>query len=379
MGFYNNTTPVLDVTGVNFPNKTNATLPANPIQGQVIYNTDNRRMEIYDAGVWKDANDIRHGTFLTRQVITTGYVMGGYKESSPWKNVNKLVHATDVCTNLGDLLTYAGTYTSGVCNLTKGFLWSTTGNMAAGTTTSAINLATETGAGVNSNWNTWQAHDDIGTIFKEHQYGYIIGGATGMDQFNLSTETMQGIISANTMIPTGFGFEVMGDAISTDTHGYAYSSSFAMKLIFSTTTAITLGNDFIKTRKSPSSDGTVSLGAWYTSGNMCTHQQQKGISSKLQKGYFGNEGSYNGGYNLRRISFSTDTSLGTISKPIGDSGEENFDMGQDHQYMMGMYDGAQNNRGWRFSYTTESGYELGAGSVRTGVAGGSSGQCVWKG
>jgi hypothetical protein len=54
-------------------------------------------------------------------------------------------------------------------------------------------------------------------------------------------------------------------------------------------------------------------------------------------------------------------------------------MGQGWQYMMGMYDGAQNNRGWKFNYTTEAGSELGSGSVRTGVPGGSSGHCVWKG
>ena len=114
-------------------------------------------------------------------------------------------------------------------------------------------------------------------------------------------------------------------------------------------------------------------------GFLATSGQQKGINSKLGKGYFGNEGTYNGGYNLRRINFATDTNLGNVAKPVGNSGEENFDMGQGWQYMMGMYDGAQNNRGWKFNYSTESGSELGSGSVRTGVAGGSSGHCVWKG
>ena len=376
MAFLTGNTVSLDNTGMFVPSKTTATLPASPTQGQVIYNSDTHRMEIYDAGVWKDAADIRHGTFLTRLVITTGYVMGGYKDNSPWKNVNRMVHATDVMTNLGDLLTYAGTYTSGVNNLTKGFLWSTTGSMAAGTTTSAFNLATETNAGLNSAWNTWQAHDDIATIFKETQYAYIAGGTADIDQFNLTTETMQGLITASYFGASAAGF---GDAISTDTHGYAYGTSLAVKLMFSTTTTTAISPMVLKVSRNPSNDGTVSLAGTYTSGGLVTNFQQKGISSKLQKGYIGNEGTYNGGYNLRRISFVTDTSLGTIAKPIGNSGEENFDMGQAHQYMMGMYDGAQNNRGWKFSYSTESGAELGAGSLRTGVAGGSSGQCVWKG
>ena len=377
MAFLTGNTVSLDDTGMFVPLKATASLPSNPTQGQVIYNTDNHRMEIYDTGIWKDAADIRHGTFLTRVVITTGYVMGGYKDSSPWKNVNRMVHATDVMTNLGDLLTYAGAYTSGVNNLTKGFLWSTTDSMTAGTTTSAFNLATETNAGLNSAWNTWQARDEIATIFKETQYAYIAGGTVEIDQFNLTTETMQGLISSAYF--GGSGAAGFGDAISTDTHGYAYGAALAVKIMFSTTTTAVISPNLLKTSRNPSSDGTVTLAGTYTSGGLVTNFQQKGISSKLQKGYIGNEGTYNGGYNLRRISFVTDTSLGTVAKPIGNSGEENFDMGQAHQYMMGMYDGAQNNRGWKFSYSTESGAELGAGSLRTGVAGGSSGQCVWKG
>ena len=54
-------------------------------------------------------------------------------------------------------------------------------------------------------------------------------------------------------------------------------------------------------------------------------------------------------------------------------------MGQDWQYALGTYDGAQNNRGHKFFYSTDSGYELGAGSIRTGVPGGSSGTCHWRG
>jgi hypothetical protein len=82
---------------------------------------------------------------------------------------------------------------------------------------------------------------------------------------------------------------------------------------------------------------------------------------------------------LRRWSYATDTNIGTVAKPMANTGEENYDMGQDHQYAMGSYDGLQNNRGHKFSYATDSGVELGSGSIRTGVPGGSSGHCVWKG
>ena len=67
-----------------------------------------------------------------------------------------------------------------------------------------------------------------------------------------------------------------------------------------------------------------------------------------------------------------------MSKPHGNCGEENFDMGQDWQYMMGMYDGLQNNKGWKFSYATDSGSQLSGGSLRSGQPGSSSGHGSWK-
>ena len=54
-------------------------------------------------------------------------------------------------------------------------------------------------------------------------------------------------------------------------------------------------------------------------------------------------------------------------------------MGQDWQYMISMYDGLQNNRGWKYYYHTDTGWELGSGSLRTGVPGASSGHGAWKG
>ena len=43
---------------------------------------------------------------------------------------------------------------------------------------------------------------------------------------------------------------------------------------------------------------------------------QKGFSSKLGKGYAGNEGTYNGGNNLRVWNYSTETVQSTVSKPV---------------------------------------------------------------
>jgi hypothetical protein len=119
----------------------------------------------------------------------------------------------------------------------------------------------------------------------------------------------------------------------------------------------------------------------FTNGSLWSaHGQQKGISSKVGKGYAGNEGSYNGGYNLRRWTLSNDTNIGTVAKPHPNCGEENFTMGQDWQYMLGVYDGTgQTNNSWKFYYATDSGSNSVSG-LNPGVnAGTSSGVNGWRG
>jgi hypothetical protein len=368
-------------TGLAVPPFTTGTRPSSPVEGQIIYNTTNQLLEVYANGLWRPVNNNATSSgFLYRQIITTSYVMGGYKDSSPWRNVNKMVHATDICTNLGDLLTNVAVYTSGACNLTKGFIWATN-VFGAGTVTCAINLATETNAGTNSLWDMKNSRDQMGTGFQEHLYAYITGGGTGaVDVFNMTNETMLANLSQASYVGGA------SSAISDEKSCYFWGDSgTATKFIFNTHT-------YYNDQTQRGLDRSVGLGAlfspeyirqtYYGSGlntNLAPgcYGQQKGISSKLGKGYGGNEGTYNGGYNLRRFAFSTETYT-TVAKPIGNSGEENFDMGQAHQYMMGMYDGAQNNRGWKFTYASDSGFELSTGSLRTGVPGGSSAHCVWK-
>jgi hypothetical protein len=351
MALFNGTNVVADTTGLRMSRFTTATRPVSPVQGQVIWNTTIKKLEMYDGGYWKAVTDnVR--PFLYRTVITTSYVAGGYKDASPWTNVNRMLHSTDVCTNLGNLLPEAGTYVSGANNLTKAFVWGTQNSFSgASTNVATFSMATETNTGLLSGILRG-TRNDAATVFKEHYFAYIGGGGTGdMDVFNLTTESMyRNSIGGDIDAAEGSG-------MSDEWAGYLYTDSGSWKLSFSTTVQYEITDTAIR-------------GA---------HGQQKGISSKLNKGYAGNEGSYNGGYNLRRFNFITDTQFGTSPKPIANCGEENFDMGQDKQYCLGNYDGAQNNRGWRYNYASESGFELGAGSVRTGVPGGSSGHCFWKG
>jgi hypothetical protein len=359
MALFNGSQVVADTTGLRMSRFTSAARPANPVQGQTIWNTTTKRLEMFDGAYWKEVRDGLR-PYLYRTIITTSYVYGGYKDVVPWRNANRLVHATDVCTNLGDLLVTPAAYTSGACNRTLAFLWGcTTAWPGSSTVTSAMNMATETNAGSTTSWDMRISRDDSGTIFKETEFAYIVGGGSaGVDVFNLTNQTMYKSQTGPDTNTAGDGDTQNSIAtLSDETAGYGWSVNNSFKLYFSTTVRYTVTDNGVRG----------------------SHGQQKGINSKLGKGYCGNEGSYNGGFTLRRWVFSTETNIGNVAKPIGNCGEENFDMGQDKQYCLGNYDGAQNNRTWRFSYTTDSGVELGAGSVRTGVPGGSSGHCGWKG
>jgi hypothetical protein len=332
-----------------------STRPTSPVGNQVFFNTLSNTMEMWDA----DSQEWRYVSqderqYLHRQVIVKSFVMGGYKDSSPWFNVNSMNHQTDLSVNLGDLLHTKANYSSGACGLTYGYIWNASNtHFGVSTTTAGINMFTETGLVAGDCPTLLYTRSDCATVFKEHEYAYIIGGGTSdIDVFNLTTNTMY---SAQSLTSQGSGY---AGSFSGEDKGFAWHDSGVGN-------KVTFAADVTPTIVSSSVTGA--------------HSQQKGVSSKLGKGWCGNEGSYAGGYNFRRWQFSTETNIGNVVKPQGNCGEENFDMGQYHQYCMGHYNGAQNNNTWKWYYETDSGTVLGAGSEPTGVPGRSSGHCVWRG
>ena len=55
----------------------------------------------------------RCGEWSRSRIITHGYTGGGYKDSSPWKNVNRTQHNNDTSTDLGDKMSKAMAYGDG--------------------------------------------------------------------------------------------------------------------------------------------------------------------------------------------------------------------------------------------------------------------------
>jgi hypothetical protein len=291
--------------------------------------------------------------FLTRTIINTAYVMGGYKDAVAWNNVNRTVCATDTTTNLGDgTQELAHNYHSGACSKNLAYVFGAPGaHGVASNYIIAFNMRTE--QVYTSSGSRYMAVSTIkiGSMFKEHYTAWICQGGygTGVEEFNLNTETLVGTI-------TGAVSNEAGWAMSHENFGLAYGSDSNTRTFH------------FATRTSVARAGT----------HPSAHHQQKSVQTKLVNGYAGNEGSYNGGNNFRRTNFYTDITSGTISKPIGNCGEENFTMGQDHQYMLGMYNGLQNNISWKFNYSSETGVAGGASLEPKGKGGMSSAVCAWR-
>jgi hypothetical protein len=322
----------------------------------------------YDSG-WEPvgSQDTDRTGFKYRQVINFSYLAGGYKDSSPWKNVHRTTNSTDQTVHLGELLDYPASYTSGACSKRILFIWSTNtdGGMKFdsaihSTWTSGIHMVNETAYAHQSKWDFANARDDCGTLHQETEFAWIFGaGVAAVEKFNLTNETMYSVYyqAGSPYIITTSSITGSGPSgasgFSDENYGYGWTQQSGTKLFFA--------NDTFTNNQQ-----------WGASG------QQKGISSKVGKGYCGNEGTYNGGYNLRRWNVFTETNIGNVAKPHPNCGEENFTMGQDHQYMLGNYDGAQNNTSWKFTYATDSGVVNPSG-LPPGVNGGtSSGHCGWR-
>jgi hypothetical protein len=282
-------------------------------------------------------------SFFLRQVITKGYVLAGYRNSQPWTSVNEVTHSTDTTIDLGGPLNNSTSYPGGMCDDTFAYVLKANNTVGGNSSqTNKYNMRTNVSViGPSAPYNVGNA----GTIMhkeQEYAYGKPADGNAAIMKFNFTTQSW--------MSSLGAAYGANGETMSAFYHekyGYHYGNNNGVRLTFATE-------------------------AQASSPMYGAHGQQKAISSKLSYVYAGNEGDYAGGYNLRRFSVVTETNVGNVSKPIGNCGEEDFDMGQNWQYMLGNYNGEQNNRSWRFNYATDSGYEGGGSMQSKGVPGRSS-------
>lgn len=271
-----------------------------------------------------------------RQMISTGYQLGGYQNSQLWNNVNRCAYTTDTTVNLGDGYIDNFHYKSGATSLTKIYIFN------GGPT--AFNHRTE----VKQNSGGNPGGGNNGVAFNENYYAYVNGeGVNQIKKFRFSTESM--------IQDLGSGWSDHAASISGEYRGIFWGNSGqTQRIIYATDAIANMGH---------------SAGA---------HGQQKGLMAKTGFGYGGAQGSYNGGYQFRKTNIESESSAATVTKPRGNCGEENFGMGQDAGYMLGNYDGGQNNGSFRITYSTDAGANLGSSGEPKGKGGCSSAHMGWR-
>ena len=314
--------------------------------GAVRINGDTGKLEYWSGATW-EGNTI---AFKYRQIITTSFVQGGYKSAAAWNNVNKCFHATDTTVNLGDeSIERSHNYQGGANSKDYAYVFGAgNGHVVASNYVIAFNMRTEqnaTDVGRSMNYNRVR----FGCAFQENSHAWIHGGGRAeIEEYNMVTKTARGNSGSTYTSADAW-------AMSHETYAILFTTNDNRNWTFATRTLTARG-------------GTA----------VSAHHQQKSVNSKNTYAYAGAQGSYNGGYTFRRTNFVTNTTdIPGLNKMSPNCGEENYGMGQDHMYMLGQYNGLQNNISARFNYSTETSFVGGSSMEPKGKAGMSSAVVSW--
>ena len=308
--------------------------------------------------------------FRFRTILTHGFLAGGYKGSCPWRAVNRTWHATDITMYCGEQLSYAANYIEGTFSDLNGYIHNAADAYAtANAGTQSYSLANGTmrtrGTGTHSpagardtagfptgtgtsgigGWNmsgAWGPYLGC-AVDQTGQNGYITGGGTtATNKLHFASEIMY----TTTANPAGSGF-------TSGCHGQlrGYFTIAGSKQ------AITWSNDTWGTYTA-----SVSTDGW------C-----KILSTKLGYHYAGSGTNVTSG--IAKFSDSTGDNITTTMTKLRAAGEENLQMGQNWGYMLGNYDGQQNNQTVKYNYLTDTLTQLGTAAQPKGHYGQSSAAC----
>jgi hypothetical protein len=307
-----------------------------------------------------------------RTILTHGFLAAGYKGSNAWRSVNKTWHATDTTYYCGEQIDRAGAYVDGSFSDYNGYVHGTNDTwQGASNHVSSINLHNgvmrQSGDGLYSSAAAnfgYSAADgvtsDLGGLNLSSaislggaatnsigQVGYVIGGGrTAVDKLHFPTE----ITYASSIVMGGTGQTTAGWGGQLRAYvsmaGPAYQN-------------ITWANDSV-------TSWTAGAGAAASDG------QNKTLGSKWDFAYAGM--GTNTDARIMKFSDITGASIAQLAK-LRAYGEENQQMGQDWGYMLGQYDGQQNNHTVKTSYATDTLTQMGSACMPKGHIGQSSGAC----
>ena len=254
--------------------------------------------------------------------ITRGYPAAGYKSSSSWRNINRTTCATFSNVNIGDRLDQSDAYTAGAQNTNmRAYVFCTAnGWNATGNYVSTFSMVTESNAGAGQSMATSRNRTSV--MKRDFKYAYVCGNNNNnpdrYDLTNDSVTTVSGSSNTGNDNPAcGYG-ETKGWWKQGGTgHEYAWATQ-----------------SWSGWNSPPGTDGT-----------------NKTWNSRLGYGYWNTGGGYSTNSNMSRRDDTTGSELNQTGKP-GATGEETFFGGMTHGFMVGMYNGNQNNTGGQMDFST---------------------------
>ena len=321
-------------------------------QGNLRFNVTENRIEIYNpntaGGVWSS----QVLPYLSRQLITTGYLHSGYAASVVFTNTNRTTFATDTTVDLtaaGQTQERGHNYKASVWSKTTNYTFGgqAGGHCVASNGNTAFNMITEqsitSGYTRNIPWST----NNNACLQQENFRGWVgMGGTSNVYEWDMQTETLN--TTAITSNPDAGGW-----GTSHENYGVWIGSGEGYRFSWATRTNINGRGLRVQGDK---------------------HQHT--LSFKHAYHIAGREG--NPSTNWRETNMYTDATQDAIGGKPAYSGEENTVTGQDWAYALGWYQGSHVNTTYRFVYATRAGTITGSSTQPKGVVGQSSATMSWR-
>lgn len=342
-----------------------------------------------------------------RTLYTHGYQAGGYKGSNPWRSVNKTWHMTDTTIYCGEQLDYSASYIAGAWSDLNAYVYGCFNgvgvNSAASQHTCSYSLFNGTKRSSNDlNFNFFGSS----TV----PYGYTgkdpgnpqgqdgTAGGSGISYgtgWNTTTNTQPAGVGGWEMNVTRSGYQGGASAILNQA-GYVFGGGttttnkhhFPTEIMYTTTTSPQTWGD---TASEAGQNYAYVLGLSTTAGcqymnlsndaftqwsSFSANCTSDGVNRILMSkwGWFYAGRDTNTSTNQAKCSDTTQAYISTLTK-LGNFGEENYEMGQDWGYMLGMYNGQQTNWSVKYMYATDSMTTMGFATQCKGHAGDDAGAC----
>ena len=321
---------------------------------------------------------INDAAWRYRTIYTHGYIAAGYKGSNPWRSVNKTWHPTDTTMYCGEQISHTQSYTNGCYSDFNAYIIANGGMSALGAIICSYSLHNGTirSFGADGAGSVGVAYGYVGNDPKNEGVTYgDAAGAVGTGGMKMEVARKDGPATQDIKGQSGWlsgggstttsrihfatevtyagwdsGVDGIGDAAGGELRGYFEWGSTYKYVTWSNSTWSAAG----------------SWGGWAKDGHT------KSQSTKWGHHYIGT------GTNVtaQKAKFrdSDGVTLSTYNK-VRSYGEENVEEGQDHGYLMGHYDGQQNNHTIKQVHSTDIEVTLGAAAMPKGHYGQSSGAC----